>query len=107
LAAPLTGNDRFRDETLRRFSRVPAVLPLRWCSPGPGLFAGSRRLQNLEYSHLSLTVKAGLCAYATSEGLWRLPVTAQDVDPRFPKLLFTYEDKRLQSHPGVDQLSLA
>ena len=35
-----------------------------------------------------------LRAYATTEGRWRLPATPEDVDPRFLKLLFAYEDKR-------------
>ena len=45
-------------------------------------------------------------AYATTEGRWRLPVSERDVDPRFFKLLFTYEDKRFHDHHGVDPLSL-
>ncbi|HXZ46463.1 MAG TPA: penicillin-binding protein 1C, partial [Pseudolabrys sp.] len=36
------------------------------------------------------------------EGRWRLPATAKDVDPRFLKLLFAYEDKRYWTHHGVD-----
>ena len=47
-----------------------------------------------------------LRAYATSEGRWRLPATEKDVDPRFLKLLFAYEDKRFYEHHGVDPLAL-
>ena len=47
-----------------------------------------------------------LRAYATAEGRWRLPATAKDVDPRFLKLLFAYEDKRFYEHDGVDVLAL-
>ena len=47
-----------------------------------------------------------LRAYATTEGRWRLSVSERDVDPRFFKLLFTYEDKRFHDHHGVDPLSL-
>ncbi len=47
-----------------------------------------------------------LRAYATSEGRWRLPATDKDVDPRFLKLLFAYEDKRFYEHDGVDLLAL-
>ena len=47
-----------------------------------------------------------LRAYATSEGRWRLPATVKDVDPRFLKLLFAYEDKRFYEHDGVDPLAL-
>ena len=35
-----------------------------------------------------------LRAYATPDGRWRLPATVEDVDPRFLKLLFAYEDRR-------------
>ena len=63
---------------------------------------------DLEYSHVVLDREGRLLrAYATSEGRWRLPATVQDVDPRFLRLLFTYEDKRFYEHLGVDPLSLA
>jgi len=62
---------------------------------------------NLEHSHTVLDREGRLLrAYATSDGRWRLPATEQDVDPRFLKLLFAYEDKRFRSHRGVDPLSL-
>ena len=47
-----------------------------------------------------------LRAYATTQGRWRLPATPEDVDPRFLKLLFAYEDKRFYEHHGVDPLAL-
>ena len=63
--------------------------------------------QNLEYSHIVLDRDGRLLrAYATNEGRWRLPATPKDVDPRFLKLLFAYEDKRFPTHFGVDPLSL-
>jgi len=63
--------------------------------------------KNLEYSHVVLDREGRLLrAYATSEGRWRLPVSERDVDPRFLKLLFTYEDKRFREHHGIDPLSL-
>jgi penicillin-binding protein 1C len=63
--------------------------------------------RNLEYSHVVLDREGRLLrAYATSEGRWRLPVSERDVDPRFLKLLFTYEDKRFRDHHGIDPLSL-
>ena len=59
--------------------------------------------QNLAYSHAVLDRDGKLLrAYATPEGRWRLPATVKDVDPRFLKLLFVYEDKRFRSHHGVD-----
>ena len=69
---------------------------------GPALLG-----KNLEYSHVVLDREERLLrAYATSEGRWRLPVSERDVDPRFLKLLFNYEDKRFREHHGVDPLSL-
>jgi penicillin-binding protein 1C len=44
--------------------------------------------------------------YITPEGRWRLPATRDDVDPRFLKLLLAYEDKRFDSHHGVDPFAL-
>jgi len=64
--------------------------------------------QNLETSHVVLDRDGKLLrAYATSEGRWRLPATEKDVDPRFLKLLFAYEDKRFYEHDGVDLLALS
>jgi len=63
--------------------------------------------QNLETSHVVLDRDGKLLrAYATSEGRWRLSATEKDVDPRFLKLLFAYEDKRFYQHDGVDPLAL-
>jgi penicillin-binding protein 1C len=63
--------------------------------------------KHLEYSHVVLDRDGRLLrAYATVEGRWRLPATEDDVDPRFLKLLFAYEDKRFRNHRGVDPLSL-
>jgi len=63
--------------------------------------------KDLETSHVVLDREGKLLrAYATSEGRWRLPATEKDVDPRFLKLLFAYEDKRFSEHHGVDLLAL-
>jgi penicillin-binding protein 1C len=64
--------------------------------------------RTLDTSHIVLDREGRLLrAYATSEGRWRLSVTAKDVDPRFLNLLFAYEDKRFMSHHGVDPVALA
>jgi len=47
-----------------------------------------------------------LRAYAAADGRWRLPATVEDVDPRFLRMLFAYEDKRFYSHHGVDPLAV-
>ena len=63
--------------------------------------------KDLEFSHVVLDREGRLLrGYATNEGRWRLPATKKDVDPRFLKLLFAYEDKRFYEHYGVDPLSL-
>ncbi len=48
-----------------------------------------------------------LRAFTASDGRWRLPVAARDVDPRFFTLLETYEDRRFRRHRGVDYLAIA
>jgi penicillin-binding protein 1C len=40
--------------------------------------------------------------FTTPGGLWRLPVTTDEVDPRYFTLLFAYEDRRFYEHGGVD-----
>jgi penicillin-binding protein 1C len=44
--------------------------------------------------------------YTTNLGRWRLPARRENVDPRFFKFLFAYEDKRFLDHHGVDPLAL-
>ena len=48
-----------------------------------------------------------LRAFAAPDGRWRLPVSLDEVDPEFVKLLIAYEDKRFHQHDGVDVLALA
>jgi len=48
-----------------------------------------------------------LRAFTLPDGRWRLPVTAQDVDPRYLAMLLGYEDERFLSHNGVDWRALA
>ncbi|MBT26591.1 MAG: penicillin-binding protein 1C [Rhodobacteraceae bacterium] len=43
-----------------------------------------------------------LRAYTVADGLWRLPVTVDRVDPRFLRMLIAYEDGRFYRHSGVD-----
>jgi penicillin-binding protein 1C len=44
--------------------------------------------------------------FTTADGRWRLPITVNDVDPRYLALLTAYEDKRFASHWGVDALAM-
>ena len=43
-----------------------------------------------------------LRAFTTTDGRWRLPVTAENVDQNYLKLLFAFEDSRFHKHAGVD-----
>ena len=45
--------------------------------------------------------------FATADGRWRLPVTAGEVDPRFLAMLKAYEDRRFDTHPGIDPAAVA
>ncbi len=47
-----------------------------------------------------------LRAFTTSDGKWRLPVRAAEVDERYLRLLRAYEDRRFEEHRGVDPLAL-
>ncbi len=44
--------------------------------------------------------------FTTPSGLWRLPVSVDEVDSRYLTLLFAYEDKRFYKHNGVDWSAL-
>src|SRR6478735_2520040 len=47
-----------------------------------------------------------LRAFTTTDGMWRLKTTHDDVDPVYLALLKSYEDSRFALHPGVDPLSV-
>jgi penicillin-binding protein 1C len=47
-----------------------------------------------------------LRAFTTQGGRWRLPVTLDDVDPRYLAMLQAFEDKRFDHHLGVDPLAV-
>jgi len=44
--------------------------------------------------------------FPIEDGIWRLSVGKDDVDPIFFRLLETYEDRRFENHHGVDVLAL-
>ena len=66
-------------------------------------------LSRYERASVVVTDRDGgiLRAFETAEGAWRLPTTAEDVDPRYLALLRAYEDQRFQEHVGVDPLAVA
>ncbi|MFC6745689.1 penicillin-binding protein 1C [Methylobacterium persicinum] len=44
--------------------------------------------------------------FATTDGRWRLPVTADAVDPRYLAMLRAFEDRRFAHHIGIDPLAV-
>jgi penicillin-binding protein 1C len=44
--------------------------------------------------------------FVMADGRWRMPVTLEEVDPRYIDMLIAYEDRRFWSHPGVDGFAL-
>lgn len=47
-----------------------------------------------------------LRVYPVGDGIWRMALQLDQVDPRFTEMLIAYEDRRFWSHPGVDVLAL-
>jgi penicillin-binding protein 1C len=47
-----------------------------------------------------------LRAFADSDGVWRYPITAQNVSPLYLQALLTYEDRWFYRHPGVNPYAL-
>lgn len=47
-----------------------------------------------------------LRAFTTPDGLWRFEATADQVSPLYLSMLKAYEDRRFDSHPGVDGLAV-
>ncbi|WP_252274262.1 peptidoglycan glycosyltransferase PbpC [Pseudomonas subflava] len=47
-----------------------------------------------------------LWRFADAEGVWRYPVTPEEVSPYYLEALLTYEDRWFRAHPGVNPLAL-
>ncbi|EHW9405847.1 peptidoglycan glycosyltransferase PbpC [Salmonella enterica] len=48
-----------------------------------------------------------LWRFADAEGIWRYPVTIEEVSPRYLEALINYEDRWFWQHPGVNPFSVA
>src|SRR5690606_4264723 len=48
-----------------------------------------------------------LWRFADAEGVWRYPVSPDEVSPYYLQALLTYEDRWFYRHPGVNPLALA
>lgn len=47
-----------------------------------------------------------LRAFTMPDGRWRLPIRASEIDPRLIAMLLAYEDRRFETHKGVDYAAL-
>lgn len=47
-----------------------------------------------------------LWRFADKQGVWRYPVTLDDVSPRYLQALIQYEDRWFWDHPGVNPLAM-
>ncbi|MGF1649385.1 MAG: penicillin-binding protein 1C [Hyphomicrobiaceae bacterium] len=97
--------------TLRRVGRVAGAIALATVGTVALAFAVTPPLDLSTTEALSATVvdRNGvlLRAYTTGEGRWRLPVTVDDVDPRYLAMLKAFEDRRFDTHIGVDPIAMA
>ncbi|WP_444890405.1 penicillin-binding protein 1C [Microbulbifer sp. DLAB2-AA] len=44
--------------------------------------------------------------FADNRGVWRYPITQDEVAPRFIEALLTYEDRHFYQHPGINPFAL-
>ena len=98
----MTSTSRWR--LLRRLVQLLAVLLL-------ALWLGDRLFPlPLPEDDLARVVLAEdgtpLWRFADSDGVWRYPVTPQEVSPYYLEALLTYEDRWFYRHPGVNPLAL-
>lgn len=47
-----------------------------------------------------------LWRFADAEGIWRYPVTIEEVSPHYLQALIQYEDRWFWAHPGVNPFSV-
>lgn len=47
-----------------------------------------------------------LWRFADADGIWRYPVTLEEVSPRYLEALINYEDRWFWKHPGVNPFSV-
>lgn len=48
-----------------------------------------------------------LWRFADKEGVWRYPITIQQVSPYYIEALLTYEDRWFYDHPGINPIALS
>jgi len=84
---------------------VVAVSAFAWAaSLDPLPISDARRVSTTVSDHRGKLLRA----YAMQDGRWRLAINARkDVDPGYLNILLAYEDRRFESHVGVDFFALS
>ncbi|GBU17968.1 MAG: penicillin-binding protein 1C [Methylobacterium sp. CG08_land_8_20_14_0_20_71_15] len=105
---------RVRGGGRRALTVCALIIGLAVSASGLALWQFSKNLPPLDLGPASLrsTVvldRSGglLRPFATADGRWRLPLSAGNVDPRMLAMLTAYEDRRFDSHYGVDPRAVA
>lgn len=106
---------RLRVRTFRRAAVAVAICFLL----GLGLFVGLKAFDRwvaatelpvtLAETSVEVLDRNGhlLRVYPVADGVWRLALRLEEVDPGFVQMLIAYEDKRFYSHIGVDPWAMA
>lgn len=86
---------------------VAAIAAVGAFLTAPGGAETVARARNVELSR-EVVDRDGvlLKPFAITDGRWRFAARAEAVDRRFLDMLIAYEDRRFESHPGVDPLAL-
>lgn len=90
-----------------RWLWLAGAIPLLW-----GLVVAADRLWPLPLKEVNparvVVDEQGtpLWRFADSEGIWRYPVTIEEVSPRYLEALIQYEDRWFWDHPGVNPFSV-
>ena len=100
-----------RHRRLRNFAvSLATLLALAWAPLEAALWAmGPPPLGEAQASSTIVVDRKDrlLRAFTTADGRWRLPVERTQVDERYLRMLLAYEDRRFQSHHGIDPMSMA
>lgn len=109
--SPLRGEGK--RPRFRKLKVATGVLAISVIAAGAALTLYARSLPSLDLSSAAdrsavVLDREGklLRPFLTADGRWKLPVTSEDVDPRYLAMLKAFEDKRFDSHHGIDPLGM-
>ncbi|WP_291654742.1 penicillin-binding protein 1C [Bosea sp. (in: a-proteobacteria)] len=102
-----------RPGRFRKLKIVAAAVGISAITASVGLVLYARSLPPLDLSAATdrstvVLDREGklLRPFLTADGRWKLPVTSDDVDPRYLAMLKAFEDKRFDGHHGIDALGM-